>query len=117
MMWVGRSLAGVCLASMSADDRRRVRLSLERSAHTVVPLSFAQLDAFAGNMLELTDRNGDPVIALSAQAWESLDAGQRRLLEANATPAICAIDHIERQSGGSVRCMLAEVFLPRARPV
>ena len=114
MMWLGETLAGVCLASLSEADRARVETALAESGHTVVDLSYDQLEAFAGNMLELRSRGGSAVIAMSQQAFDSLDAAQRAQLEAHATLVHSNIDHIETQSGGSVRCMLAEVHLPRA---
>ena len=115
MMWLGTTLAGVCLASLNAADRARVLSSLESSGHTVIDLTFAQLEAFAGNMLELVAADGSPVIAMSQQAFDVLTDTQRAQLEAHARLAVCPIDHIETQSGGSVRCMLAEVHLPRVQ--
>lgn len=114
MMWLGETLAGVCLASLPEPDRVRVETALAESGHTVVDLSYDQLEAFAGNMLELRTRDGGAVIAMSQQAFDSLDAAQRAQLAAHATLVSSNIDHIETQSGGSVRCMLAEVHLPRA---
>lgn len=113
MMWLGTTMAGVCTASLGYEDRALVMNRLAASGHELVDLSFDQLEAFAGNMLELRDGAGDPVIALSQQAFDSLAPAQRARLEAHASLAVCPIDHIETQSGGSVRCMLAEVHLPR----
>ena len=113
MMWLGTTLAGVCMASLGDSDRALMMNRLAASGHELVDLSYDQLEAFAGNMLELRDRAGDPVIVLSQQAFDSLAPAQRARLEAHATLAVCPIDHIESQSGGSVRCMLAEVHLPR----
>ncbi|MEO0347422.1 MAG: arginine deiminase-related protein [Pseudomonadota bacterium] len=113
MMWLGTTLAGVCLASLSEAGRARVLAALDASGHTVIDLAFPQLAAFAGNMLELVAQDGSPVIAMSQQAFDVLTDVQRAQLEAHARLAVCPIDHIETQSGGSVRCMLAEVHLPR----
>ncbi|MEL6199014.1 MAG: arginine deiminase-related protein [Pseudomonadota bacterium] len=115
MMWLGTKLAGVCLASLAAADRTRVLAALEASGHTVIDLTFPQLEAFAGNMLELVAQDGSPVVAMSQQAFDVLTDAQREQLEAHARLAVCPIDHIETQSGGSVRCMLAEVHLPHAQ--
>ena len=78
----------------------------------MVSLSYAQLDAFAGNMLELRNGRGERVIAMSRQALDSLDHEQRAALEANGHIVSAPIDNIESSAGGSVRCMLAEVHLP-----
>ena len=87
---------------------------LKTSGHEVLSLSYAQLEAFAGNMLELRNRNGEHVFAMSRQAWDSLDATQQARLEAHGQIVAVPIDNIERAAGGSVRCMLAEIHLPRA---
>ena len=65
-------------------------------------------------MLELRNRDGERVVALSAQAYASLDESQLALLEANGRVVAVDISTIEASAGGSVRCMLAEVHLPVA---
>ena len=86
---------------------------LEESGREVIDLGFEQLHAFAGNLLELATPHG-PLVALSAQALASLTAAQRGALEAHAPLLAADVATIERYGGGSVRCMLAEVFLPPA---
>ncbi|MBK5354229.1 amidinotransferase [Pseudomonas sp. TH41] len=114
MMSVGTRLAVVCLASVAqADERQALHSRLESSGKQVIALDWAQLESFAGNMLEVHNSAGEPVLVMSRTAWQSLDAGQRRLIEAHTTPLPVNIDTIERIGGGSARCMLAEVFLPK----
>jgi hypothetical protein len=114
MMSVGTRLAMVCLASVAqADERQALHARLESSGKQVIALDWAQLESFAGNMLEVHNSAGEPVLVMSRTAWQSLDAGQRRLIEAHTTPLPVNIDTIERIGGGSARCMLAEVFLPK----
>ena len=69
--------------------------------------------AFAGNMLELRNSSGDRVVAMSQQAFDSLNDEQRRVLQDNGGILNAPIDTIEASAGGSVRCMIAEVHLPR----
>ncbi len=71
-----------------------------------------QLENFAGNMLEVHDRDGRSLLVMSRSAWHALDADQRRQVERHSHPLVVNIDHIERIGGGSARCMLAEVHLP-----
>ncbi|MNV85326.1 hypothetical protein D3C71_1792730 [compost metagenome] len=66
-------------------------------------------------MLQVHTAAGEPLLVMSRTAWRSLDAAQRRLIEAYTTPLPVNIDTIERVGGGSARCMLAEVFLPKPR--
>jgi len=113
LMNVGEKLAVICDEAIPRDDQREAVLTrLRDTGHDVVHLSYAQLDAFAGNMLELRNRSGARVIALSQQAWDSLDAEQRATLSANGHIVCTPIDNIEASAGGSVRCMLAEIHLP-----
>jgi hypothetical protein len=107
-------LAVACLASVShPGERSALRERLEGSGKQVVALNWAQLESFAGNMLEVHNAAGEPLLVMSRTAWRSLDTDQRRLIETHTTPLPVNIDTIERIGGGSARCMLAEVFLPK----
>ena len=113
MMNVGEGLAVICDESIPrADQRDAVLQSLRRTGHEVISLSFEQMNAFAGNMLELRSESGERVLAMSEQARRSLNDEQRRKIEAYATIVSAPIDNIESSAGGSVRCMLAEIHLP-----
>ena len=85
---------------------------LESSGHELMEISSRQMNAFAGNMLELEDQSGHKVIAMSESARGSLDATQRQQLERHGTVLAVPIPTIEKYGGGSVRCMLAEIHLP-----
>lgn len=114
MMNVGERIAVVCDTSIARDEQRQAVLDrLSSTGHTVIRLDFDQLDAFAGNMLELRGGDGDRVVAMSQQAFDSLRKDQVELLEQNGRIVTAVIDDIESSAGGSVRCMLAEVHLPR----
>ena len=114
LMNVGEVLAVICDEAIPREEQREAVLArLRETGHEVVSLSYAQLDAFAGNMLELRNDRGERVIAMSRQALGSLDSEQRATLEANGRIVSAPIDNIESSAGGSVRCMLAEVHLPR----
>ncbi|MDB5984892.1 MAG: amidinotransferase [Pseudomonas sp.] len=116
MMSVGTRLAVVCLESVSdLTERDALRSRLESSRKQVMALSWEQLESFAGNMLEVHNSAGEPVLVMSRTAWESLDNPQRRLIERHAMPLPVNIDTIERIGGGSARCMLAEIYLPKRR--
>ncbi len=113
LMSVGEALAVICDEAIVRDEQRdAVMTRLRESGHDVVSISYDQLDAFAGNMLELRSKEGDRVFAMSSQAWSSLDAEQRKILQANGKIVSSPINNIENSAGGSVRCMLAEIHLP-----
>lgn len=113
MMALGTQFAVVCGESV-VDERRRGELfeSLEAGGHEVVDISFEQMEKFAGNMLEL-DGDGQSVLAMSQRAYDCLSDAQRATLEKYARLVASPIDTIEDCGGGSVRCMLAEIYLPR----
>ena len=113
LMNVGEELAVICDAAIVRDDQREAVLArLRETGHDIVSLNYAQLDAFAGNMLELRNKQGERVIAMSQCAYDSLNEAQRARLAANGRVVRVPIDNIEASAGGSVRCMLAEVHLP-----
>jgi len=115
LMNVGEKLAVICDAAIRREDQRAAVLAqLRDTGHDVIRLSYAQLEAFAGNMLELRNDQGERVVAMSQQAYNSLDEEQLGKLRANGRIVSVPIDTIEMSAGGSVRCMLAEVHLPHA---
>jgi hypothetical protein len=112
LMSVGTRFAAICVECIEAVRRVAIVRKLQATGHEVIELSFAQMNAFAGNMLELRTVDGF-VVAMSAAARASLSAQQCHRIEAAAGPIVSApIPIIERHGGGSVRCMLAEVHLP-----
>lgn len=114
MLWIGETLACACLDAITdPDDRERIRRRLTDGERELIEIRPSQMNAFAGNMLELRDQQGQPLLAMSAQARDCLDFGQRQRLEAHARLVSADIRTIETYAGGSVRCMLAENFLPK----
>ena len=115
LMNVGEAIAVICDEAIARDDQREAVVArLRNTGHEVVHLSYDQLDAFAGNMLELRNVDKERVLAMSSQAWDSLDATQRETLRTNGIVVSSPIDNIESSAGGSVRCMLAEIHLPQS---
>ena len=115
LMSVGEELAVICDVAMPREEQRAAVLQrLRDTGHELILLDYDQLEAFAGNMLELRATTGERVVALSRRAFNALDATQRERLQANGRIIIASIDTIEDSAGGSVRCMLAEVHLPAA---
>ena len=112
LMNVGEALAVICAEGIPREDQRDAVLRrLADTGHEVVTIDFDQMDAFAGNMLELRSVDGERILAMSEQAKQSLDVEQMEKLAANAQIVSAPIDRIESSAGGSVRCMLAEIHL------
>lgn len=113
LMNVGEAVAVICSKAIPDDAQREAVLArLKVTGHDIVDLSYDQLDAFAGNMLELRSKTGERVVAMSSQAWNSLSGEQQKILLANGKVLHSPIENIESSAGGSVRCMLAEIHLP-----
>jgi hypothetical protein len=116
VMSVGEQLAVICDAAIHRDEQRAAVLGrLEASGHEVLSIDYGQLEAFAGNMLELRTADGGRAIAMSRRAHASLGDAQRKRLAQNSRIIVAPIDTIEDAAGGSVRCMLAEVHWPAAK--
>ena len=111
MMAVGSDVAVVCLESVRDDrERERLRASLARH-HAIVDVTLAQVEAMCGNVLELEDGRGLPVLAMSTRAHAAFGRdGRKALLKHVADLVHAPIDTIERVGGGGVRCSLAELF-------
>lgn len=81
------------------------------NTHEIIDISSDQMDSFCGNVLELEDGRGLPIMAMSTQAYNAFTEDQRKtILRHCATIAHAPVDTIERVGGGGVRCMLAELF-------
>ena len=110
---LGSRFAMLCLDAVASLDRQRLVGDLEESRRTMVELSFAQLGCFGCNVLELQSGSGEPLIALSEKARSNLRPDQLRTLERFGNLIAVDIPTIEAVGGGSVRCMIAEIHLPR----
>jgi len=115
LMNVGESLAVICADTITRPDQREAVLQrLAETGHEIVMLTHEQLEAFAGNMLELRAASGERLIAMSTRARESLTKDRLDIIEKNGTIVDADIHTIENSAGGSVRCMLAEIHLPQS---
>lgn len=118
LMSVGERFAAVCVNAIREDERAGVVDQLRGTGRAVLELSLDQMNAFAGNMLELASPLTGSVVAMSQRARDALTAEQLATLESSAGPIVtAAIPTIERLGGGSVRCMLAELHLPKKKPL
>lgn len=112
LLSLGERFAVVCSDAIIPSDRQRVLGAIEDSGRAIIAMDFGQLERFACNLIQLRGRDG-PVIALSQTALDSLRPQQRSALEAHGALVTAAIPTIEAVGGGSVRCMIADVHLPR----
>ena len=113
MMMIGEGFAVICdEAIRDRGERKRVMGLLAAGGREIVSITFAQMRSFAGNMLALHNNQGEHDLVLSTTAYECLHEDQVSCLSGFARLVVVPVPTIERISGGGVRCMLAEVFLP-----
>lgn len=114
LMCIGDSFAVVCLSAIKdPDERLMVRQELERLNKRIVDISLEQMASFAGNMLMVQNQKGQKLLVMSTQAYKALTPKQIDQLDDYATLIHFDLSVIEGNGGGSARCMMAEVHLPR----
>ena len=86
--------------------------TIEHTGKQIVSISHAQMNHFAGNMLQVQNRAGNKFLVMSSQAYQALTPEQVQTLESYNPILHSSLDTIERNGGGSARCMMAEVHLP-----
>lgn len=113
MMAVGEKFSVICLDTIdNLEERARVEASLNRTGKEIIELTEAQIHHFAGNMLQVQNRNHEKFVVMSEAAFQCLSEDQKNRLSAHGQLIHSPIPTIEKLGGGSVRCMMAEVFLP-----
>jgi hypothetical protein len=112
-MCVGSKFAVICLDSISnPHEKVVVTESLKTTGKEIINISFAQMNRFAGNMLEVKSYLNETLIVMSESAFKTLDAEQIGTLEKYGKLVYADIHTVENNGGGSARCMMAEVHLP-----
>ena len=103
----------ICLDSIKhSDERKEVVTALEEDGKEIIDISIDQMEQFAGNMLQIRSRLGLPYMVMSHAALASLSGQQIEKISAYNKIIPIAIPTIELYGGGSVRCMIMEVFPP-----
>ena len=116
MMCLTDQLAVVCLDSIDdADERTALVQSLELTGKEIIDISEEQVNHFVGNMLALSNPQGEKFLVMSAAALQSLHDDQLVIIKEHYEIIASAIDTIEALGGGSARCMMAEIFLPKTK--
>ena len=112
MMCLAEKFSILCEEAIE-DETEKIALKqlLLTTGKKIISISREQVAAFAGNMLELYNRNGESILVMSKTAFDSLNADQILEIEKFSKPLPIAVPTIEQVEGGSVRCMMAEIFL------
>lgn len=116
IMCLGEHFAVICLASIDdKKERKNVVNHLKADGKEIIDITEYQVNNFAGNMLQVKGRNNISYIIMSRMAYDSLSEAQIKILEKHGIILSSTLDTIETCGGGSARCMLAEIFLPKVK--
>lgn len=114
MMALGENFVVICLECIPDETQKKTLIqSFEDTGKTIVEISLDQVNQFAGNMLEVLGSQQKKYLVMSATAYASLRSDQIEILSGLTNILPIPIPTIETYGGGSVRCMMAENFLPK----
>lgn len=114
MMALGTTFVVICLESIKEEQQRALLVeSFEKTNKHIIDISTAQMGNFAGNMLQVKNKAGEHFLVMSSRAYDSLTTEQIQQIEGHTQILHSDLKVIETYGGGSARCMMAEVFLPR----
>ena len=103
----------VCLNSIAAiDEKQNLIERIQKTGKEIIDISFDQLNHFAGNMLQVENSEGEKLLVMSTQAYQSLTKEQVEKLSSYNRIIHSPLTTIETNGGGSARCMIAEIHLP-----
>lgn len=114
MMCVGDEFVVICMESIAdAGERKTVADKIVASGKEIINISHEQMNHFAGNMLQVNDAHGKKYLVMSTQAYKSMTRDQIEKLQSYNEIIYSSLDTIEKNGGGSARCMMAEVHLKK----
>jgi len=114
MMSVGADFVMICMDSIrSKKEQKKLKSLFKKTNKTIIKISYKQMLNFAGNTLQVQNKQGKKYLLMSSTAHASLNKKQLEMLAAKTYLLQCPIPTIEYFGGGSLRCMIAEVFLNR----
>lgn len=114
MMCLGEKFSVICLDTIDdKKERKEVIKHLKEDKKEIISITEEQVNSFAGNMLQVLGSNNERYIVMSNSAFESLTKQQIIQLEKHGKILYSSLDTVEACGGGSARCMMAEVFLPK----
>lgn len=115
MMCLGETFAVICLSCIDdKKERKNVIKHLKEDGKEIIDITEAQVNQFAGNMLQVKGKDDKRYLIMSQAAYDSLTPSQIQTLEKHTDILSSSLHIIEACGGGSARCMMAEVFLPKA---
>ncbi len=112
LMALGETFVVICLDTVrDARERALLEEKFRATGKEILTITLEQMQAFAGNMLQVRNGAGQTFLVMSEQAFRSLTAEQVQALEKHTQLLHSPLYTIETYGGGSARCMMAEVFM------
>ena len=112
MMAVGTSFAIICLDALKNEEQKNNLVdSFRKTKKEIIDISLDQMERFAGNMIQVKNKEGDHFLVMSTCAFDSLTTKQIVRMEERTKILHSDLKIIETYGGGSARCMMAEIFL------
>lgn len=114
MMCIAETFSVICLSCIDdKKERKNVISHLKKSGKEIIDITEKQMHQFAGNMLQVKGKNNELFLVMSQAAYNSLTKEQIKKIEKHCNIISSSLETIETCGGGSARCMMAEVFLPK----
>ena len=111
LMSVADKYALVCLDTIAdTTERQMIESTLRHTGKEIVEISMEQMLHFCGNMLQVQNQENTPFLVMSKSAHDSLDESQIETLKSYNELIVIPVPTIEKYGGGSVRCMMGEIF-------
>lgn len=112
MMCVADQFVVICLDSITnSEEKKYIGETILASGKQIMDITSAQMNQFAGNMLQLENKIHEKIMVMSSAAWNSLDMKQKQLLTQKNRIVHSSLQNIESNGGGSARCMIAEIHM------
>ncbi len=116
MMCLAENFSAICLDTIDdKKERKNVLKNLKQDGKEIIEITEKQMHSFAGNMLQVLGTNDKRYLVMSSAAYNSLTDKQIETIEKSSEIIHSSLETIETCGGGSARCMMAEVFLPKTK--
>lgn len=115
MMCLAKTFAVICLDTIDdKQERKNIVKHLKENNKQIIEISENQVNHFAGNMLQVEGANNELFLVMSQAAFDCLTSAQIQQINKHCKIISSSLETIETCGGGSARCMMAEIFLPKA---
>jgi hypothetical protein len=114
MMCVADKFVVICMEAVSnEEEKNRLISSFQKTNKEIIEIDYSQMNQFAGNMLQINNKESKSFLVMSERAHQSLNENQLKSISKYAEILSSPLTTIEDNGGGSARCMMAEIHLEK----